>query len=114
MCQEVPAGLIIGAILSRKKTGRITHSDLYSIKEKFREFAPKYYIDFSRDSLDFVAKTNRGYFEITNYEIRLCNIANQAQTKKYYDEVLGAPICDVINTAFPPVEEQHAEELVGH
>ena len=119
MCQEVPASLIIGAMLSRKKTGEISYSDLNNIKKAFRKIAPEYYIDFSRDSLDSVGKANRGRFTITDKGIKLCKpeIDKQERAKKYFDNVLGLHISNVINNACSSMKEpvgEQVEELIGH
>ena len=100
MRYDVPTGLIIGAALS-KKFGRITNSDLVDIKISIRENAPRYYVNFSRDSIYSEIEANSDCFIFEHDQIRLNDfyMENMGRVKRYFYDVLDEEVRNAIDTA---------------
>jgi hypothetical protein len=101
MRREVSVGLIIGAALS-KKDGKITKTDLYSVRESVRKNAPRYYVDFSRDSVYSEIEANCDCFSIDNGEISLNDfyMKHKGRVRSYFYDMLDEEVRRAIDIAF--------------
>ena len=100
MRYDVSAGLIIGAALS-KKSGRVSNDDLRMLEASIHEYAPRYYVDFSRDSIYSEIEANCDCFMFENDEIVLNDfyMENMGRIRMYFYEVLDEDIRKAIDMA---------------
>ncbi|MDR2712603.1 MAG: hypothetical protein LBB91_05755 [Clostridiales bacterium] len=100
MRYDVPTGLIIGAALS-KKLGRITNFDLIALNISIRENAPRYYVDFSLDSIYSEIEANCDCFVFEHDQIRLNDfyMENMGRIKRYFYDVLDEEVRNAIDIA---------------
>lgn len=101
MRYDVSTGLVIGAALS-KKMGRITDTELVTLKQSIRTNAPSYYVDFSRASIFSEIEANGDCFIFIDDAISLNEfyMENIGRVKSCFYDVLDEDVRNAIDLAF--------------